>query len=61
LHSDACKYLNVSKDKVKKRIYQRVMPKHRVGRRWMFKQDEVDVWVCSGGAAEKADKPDIEQ
>ena len=34
---------------------------HRVGRRWMFKQDEVDEWVRSGGAADKSDKPDTEQ
>jgi len=30
------------------------MPGHRVGRRWMFKQDEVDKWVRSGGAAESS-------
>jgi len=29
------------------------MPGHRVGRRWMFKQDEVDAWVRSGGAADR--------
>ena len=32
-----------------------------VSRRWMFKQDEVDEWVRSGGAADKSDKPDTEQ
>jgi hypothetical protein len=37
------------------------MPGHRVGRRWMFKQDEVDEWVRSGGATDKSDKPDTEQ
>jgi hypothetical protein len=39
----------------------RIMPAHRVGRRWMFKQDEVDEWGRSGGAADKTDKPDTEQ
>ncbi|MCM3118600.1 hypothetical protein M3610_25780 [Neobacillus sp. MER 74] len=29
------------------------MPGHRVGRRWMFKQNEVDEWVRSGGAADR--------
>lgn len=32
------------------------MPGHRVGRRWMFKQNEVDEWVRSGGAADKPEK-----
>jgi hypothetical protein len=27
----------------------------------MFKQEEVDEWVRSGGAADKSDKPDTEQ
>lgn len=30
---------------------------HRIGRRWMFKQGEVDGWVRSGGAADKSDSP----
>ena len=38
---DICKYLNVSNETVYKWIEQRAMPGHRVGRRWMFKQDEV--------------------
>ena len=37
---DICKYLNVSNETVYKWIDQRAMPGHRVGRRWMFKQDE---------------------
>ena len=30
----------------------------RVGRRWMFKQNEVDDWVRSGSAADKPEKLD---
>ena len=45
---DICNYLNVSNETVYKWIEQRAMP----GRRWMFKQDEVDEWVRSGGAAD---------
>jgi len=52
---DICKYLNVTNETVYKWIEQRNMPGHRVGRRWMFKQQKVDEWVCSGGAAEKPD------
>jgi len=58
---DICKYLNVSNETVYKWIEQRGMPGHRVGRRWMFKQDEVDAGVRSGGAADKSNKLDTER
>lgn len=58
---DICKYLNVSNETAYKWIEQRAMPGHRVGRRWVFKQDEGDEWGRSGGAADKADKPDAER
>jgi excisionase family DNA binding protein len=51
---DICKYLNVSNETVYKWIEKRAMPGHRVGRRWMFKKDEVDAWVKAGGVADKA-------
>lgn len=54
---DICGYLNVSNETIYKWIEQRNMPAHRVGRRWMFKQSEVDDWVRSGGAADKPDSP----
>jgi excisionase family DNA binding protein len=52
-----CRYLNVSNETVYRWIEQRKMPAHRVGRRWMFKQSEVDDWVRSGGAADKSESP----
>lgn len=52
---DICKYLSVTNETVYKWIDQRGMPGHRVGRRWMFKQEEVDAWVRSGGAGDSAD------
>ncbi|WP_298068431.1 excisionase family DNA-binding protein [uncultured Mailhella sp.] len=39
---DICTYLNVSSETIYKVIEQRVMPGHRIGRRWMSKQDELD-------------------
>jgi hypothetical protein len=30
---------------------------HHAGRRWMFKQNEVDLWIRSGGAYDKFNKP----
>lgn len=53
--------LNINNETVYKWIEQRAVPGHRVGRRWMLKQDEVDEWVRSGGAADKSDKPDTER
>lgn len=53
---EICQYLSVTNETVYKWIDQRGMPGHRVGRRWMFKQEEVDSWVRSGGAGESADK-----
>ena len=36
------------------------MPAHKVGRRWMFKREQVDQWVQCGAAAleEKKLSPD---
>lgn len=53
---EICKYLSVTNETVYKWIDQRGMPGHRVGRRWMFKQEEIDSWVRSGGAGEGMDK-----
>lgn len=52
---DICKYLNVSNETVYKWIEQRNLPGHRVGRRWMFKKEQVDAWVEAGGAASTED------
>jgi hypothetical protein len=30
------------------------MPAHKVGRQWKFKVSEIDKWIRSGGAADKA-------
>jgi len=54
--SEICKYLSVSNETVYKWIEKRNMPGHRVGRRWMFKQDEVDAWVKNGGADQAQQK-----
>jgi excisionase family DNA binding protein len=48
-------YLGVSKDTVYSWISAKGMPAHRLGRLWKFKQEEVDVWVKSGGAAARRD------
>ena len=52
--NDICKYLKVSNETIYSWIEKSDMPGHRVGRRWMFKQVEVDKWVHSGKAADKA-------
>ena len=47
---EICKYLNVTNETIYKWIETRHMPGHRVGRRWLFKQLEVDAWIRSGKA-----------
>ncbi len=48
---EICTYLNVSNETIYKWIDQMGLPAHKVGRRWMFKRDQVDQWVQSGSAA----------
>ena len=50
---EICVYLSVTNETVYKWIEHQSMPGHKVGRRWMFKKDEVDAWVKSGTAATK--------
>lgn len=57
---DIRKYINVTKETIYKWVDQRGMPGHRVGRRWMFKQEEVDEWVKSGEAADRSTPSDSE-
>lgn len=45
-------YLGIKRDTIYKWISRRKMPAHKVGSLWKFKQQEVDDWVRSGGAAE---------
>ena len=50
---EICVYLSVTNETVYKWIEHQSMPGHKVGRRWMFKKDEVDAWGKSGAAATK--------
>lgn len=47
---EICNYLSVTNETVYKWIEKQGMPGNRVGRRWMFKKDEVDAWVRSVSA-----------
>lgn len=48
---EMAEYLQVSNDTIYTWIKDKAMPAHRVGRKWMFKQADVDAWVKSGAAA----------
>ena len=52
---EIAEYLGVSKDTVYTWINSKGMPSHRMGRLWKFKREEVDNWVKSGGASDKAE------
>ena len=47
-------YLDISRETILKWINLRDMPAHKVGRQWKFKVSDVDEWIRSGGAADKA-------
>jgi excisionase family DNA binding protein len=44
------KYLGISKETVYRRIEDRSIPKHRLGKLWKFNKEEIDSWVISGKA-----------
>jgi len=55
--NEICDYLQVTNETVYTWIDKNEMPAHRVGRRWMFKQLEVDKWVRNGKAAARDYNP----
>ena len=48
-------YLDVSRESVLRWIKNSNMPAHKVGRVWKFKFSEVDEWIRSGGAEDRAE------
>lgn len=51
--NEICEYLYTTRDTVYKWIKQKQMPANKVGRKWLFRKDEVDAWVKSGKAADE--------
>ena len=48
---DISAHLGVNPDSVSKRIEQKNMPAHKVGRLWKFQVTEVDAWIRGGRAS----------
>ena len=44
---DICKYLSITKDTVYKWIEQKGMPASNIGRKWLFRKEDIDDWVKS--------------
>ena len=42
---DVGKYLNVSRDTIYRWIEKKQMPAVRVGKKWLFRKDEIDAWL----------------
>ena len=51
-------YLGVGRETMLQWIAKRNLPAYKVGRLWKFKLSEVDEWIRTGGAADKADSID---
>lgn len=46
---DASRYLQVSSDTIYRWIEKKKMPAKRIGKKWLFKKDEIDAWIESAG------------
>ena len=44
---DVCDYLSVTAETVSKWIRYKGMPAHKIGKEWLFRQQEIDEWVIS--------------
>ena len=42
---DVGKYLNISRDTVYRWIGKKQMPAMRIGKKWLFRKNEIDVWL----------------
>ena len=42
---DVGKYLNISRDTVYGWIDKKQMPAIRIGKKWLFRKNEIDVWL----------------
>jgi len=47
-------YLGASRESIFKWIENKGMPAHKLGKLWRFKISEVDEWIRSGEASDKA-------
>ncbi len=50
---DICKYLSITKDTVYKWIEQKGMPASKIGRKWLFRKEDIDNWVKSKSSADE--------
>ncbi|MBR6471326.1 MAG: helix-turn-helix domain-containing protein [Victivallales bacterium] len=42
---DVGKYLNVSKDTIYRWIESKQMPAVRIGKKWLFRKESIDLWL----------------
>lgn len=44
---DVCDYLSVTAETISKWIRNKGMPAHKIGKEWLFRQQEIDDWISS--------------
>ena len=47
---DVCAYLSVTAETISKWIRNKGMPAHKIGKEWLFSQQEIDEWVVGHNA-----------
>ena len=50
---DICKYLSITKDTVYKKKKKKGMPASKIGRKWLFRKEDIDDWVKSKSNADE--------
>ncbi len=49
---DVSRYLQVSNDTIYRWIGKKQMPAKRIGKKWLFKKEEIDAWIDATDAKE---------
>lgn len=50
---DICKYLSITKDTVYKWIERKGMPASKIGRKWLFRKEDIDNLVKSKSSSDE--------
>lgn len=48
-HNISAGYINVTRDTIYKWISEKQMPAIRIGKKWLFRKKEIDIWLASSG------------
>lgn len=53
---DVARYLNVRRDTIYRWLGKKKMPAIRIGKKWLFRREEIDAWLKTAEAQPQEDK-----